>query len=105
MGVLKAGKFIFQKKQKKGKKTIEHFKNLLYTRLWLDSNKPNISFVTGHKCKMVRCLLEPRVYLRPSSSDFLTKVCRKGENSPHLKENQTKLNRRKILDKYSNEIW
>ena len=68
----------------------------------------------GDKCEMVRWLLEPRVYLRHSSSDFLTRVCRKGEDSPHLKGGKTKLNRGHIWHerghkggiifvKYSNE--
>ena len=50
------------------------------------------SCVTGDKCEMVRCLLEARVYLRPKSSDFLTRVFMKGKNSPHLKRDKIKLN-------------
>ena len=51
------------------------------------------SRVAGDECEMVRCLLEPRVYLRPISSDFLTSVCRKGENIPHLVGDKVTLSR------------
>ena len=41
-GCLKQESSYFKRNKKKEKKTIEHFKNLLYTRLWLDSNEPNL---------------------------------------------------------------
>ena len=56
------------------------------------------SCVTGDKCEIVRSLLEPRVYLRPKSFDFLRRIFRKGENSLHLKRDKVNLNQH-IFDK------
>ena len=48
--------------------------------------------MTGDKWEMVRWLLKPKVYLRFSSSDFLTRVCRKGgeQSTPEGGQNNIK---------------